>query len=281
MAQSQIVAERLRANGFVVELLEIATSGDIVRDRPIWEIGGQGVFVKEVQRAVIEQRADIAVHSAKDLPSSFAAEGLVLACVPERGDPRDALVGCTVAELREGAVIATGSRRRQALLAHLRPDLNFVGLRGNIPSRVAAGESEGVDASVVAVAGAALVGLADRLSDILSVETMVPQIGQGALAIECGEDDDEVRAALAAIEHTDSRRAVDAERAFLRRLGGGCEQPVGAHAIIDGNEISIVGVIASVDGRQLFRGARRGNSADIGTALAEELLDNGAGRLVG
>ena len=276
-AQAGHVAERLgAATGRLVELVLVETAGDRLRDRPIGEIGGQGVFTKEVQHAVLEGRADVAVHSAKDLPSSWTTEGLVLACVPERADPRDALAGSTLADLREGATIATGSARRRTQLAHLRPDLRFVGLRGNIPARVARADDPDVDAIVVAVAGVAWVGLADRLADVLDVAVMVPQIGQGALAIECRADDPSTIEAVATIEHGPSRRRVDAERAFLARLGGGCELPVGAHATLDARgHLHVVALIASADGAEIVRGEAHGDGPEVGTALAQRLLDEG------
>ena len=276
-AQAGHVAERLTAaTGRPVELVLIETTGDRVRDRPIWEIGGQGVFTKEVQNAVIEGRADIAVHSAKDLPSSWTTEGLVLASVPERADPRDALAGVALAALAPGATIATGSTRRRTQLAHLRPDLQFVGLRGNIPTRIARADAPDVDAVVVAVAGATWVGLADRLADVFEVSTMVPQVGQGALAIECRADDAATREAVAALEHAASRRRVDAERAFLAHLGGGCELPVGAHATIDGHgRLHVVALIASADGREVVRGAAEGDDPSVGASLAARLLADG------
>jgi hydroxymethylbilane synthase len=279
-AQSGLIAERLRAAGHAVEMVLVETSGDTNRHLPIWEIGGRGVFVKEVQRAVLDDRADLAVHSAKDLPSSIHADGLVLACVPKRGDPRDALAGSTLADLKHGATVATGSRRRQAQLAHVRRDLQFTGLRGNIPKRVAAGRSPGVDASIVALAGARLVGLESQLDQVFEPDEMVPQVGQGALAIECRSDDDELRAILATIEDVVSRRAVDAERAFLARLGGGCELPVGAYAVVHGDEIRITGIVGSLDGAQLFKAQLSGTDQQVGARLAERLLDLGAGALL-
>ena len=281
-AQSQAVADQLTAlTGLTVELALVETMGDLVRDRSIAEIGGHGVFVKEVQRAVLDGHADIAVHSAKDLPSSFHAEGLVLACVPERGDARDALVGHTLASLPHGGVVATGSQRRQSQLANMRPDLRFVGLRGNIPTRIAKADEPGIDASLVAVAGARWVGLEARLAHVFSVHDMVPQIGQGAMAIECRSDDLATREALAQLEHAVSRRAVDTERAFLAHLGGGCELPVGAHALIDRHgAITITGVIASLNGRELFRETITGDHPEIGAKLAASLLAAGASNLL-
>jgi hydroxymethylbilane synthase len=281
-AQSEAVAAQLAAiTGVPVELAFVETMGDLVRDRSIAEIGGRGVFVKEVQRAVLDGHADIAVHSAKDLPSSFHAEGLMLACVPERGDARDALVGHTLASLPLGGVVATGSQRRQSQLAHMRPDLAFVGLRGNIPTRVAKADQPGIDASLVAVTGARWVGLEHRLAYLFTVDEMIPQIGQGAMAIECRVGDHTTREALALLEHAVSRRAVDTERAFLAHLGGGCELPVGAHAAVDGRGvITITGVIASLDGRQLFRETMSGDEVEIGANLAASLLAAGAAELL-
>ncbi|MCU1345907.1 MAG: porphobilinogen deaminase, partial [Acidimicrobiia bacterium] len=175
--------------------------------------------------------------------------------------------------------VATGSARRQAQLAHLRPDLVFVGLRGNIPSRVAAAAQH--DAVIVAVAGVTWVGLADRLAQTFEVTEMIPQIGQGALALECREGEHDVLEACAALEHGDSRRAVDAERAFLARLGGGCELPVGAYATVtsDGS-LRLIGLLASTDGATLLRGERSGDGAHIGAELAEELLTRGGSALL-
>ena len=278
------------ATGRHVELVLVETTGDKVRDRPIWEIGGRGVFTKEVQAAVLDGRADLAVHSAKDLPSSWITDGLVLAAVPERGDPRDALAGRPLDHLHQGATVATGSVRRRTQLAHRRPDLHFVGLRGNIPTRIARARPAGqaataddglADAIVVAVAGATWVGLGAHLVQRFGVDEMVPQVGQGALAIECRVDDDETRAVATAIEHAASRRCVDAERSFLARLGGGCDLPVGAHAVLDAHgRLHVTGLIASADGATVLRDAAEGDDIDIGARLADRLLVEGD-RLLG
>jgi hydroxymethylbilane synthase len=281
-AQSQAVANKLAAlTGVPVELAFVETMGDLVRDRSIAEIGGRGVFVKEVQRAVLDGHADLAVHSAKDLPSSFHTDGLMLACVPERGDARDALVGHTLSSLPRHGVVATGSQRRQSQLANMRPDLTFVGLRGNIPTRVAKADQPGIDASLVAVAGALWVGLEHRLTHLFTVDEMVPQIGQGAMAIECRTNDSATQEALALLEHAHSRRAVDTERSFLAHLGGGCELPVGAHAVIDAHGgITVTGVIASLDGRQIYRDTFSGDDVEIGAKLAAALMGAGAADLL-
>lgn len=281
--QAEHVARLLSdVTGAPVELVFVETAGDRQRDRSIAEIGGRGVFTKEVQQAVLDGRADLAAHSAKDLPSSWTTPGLVLASVPARRDPRDALVGSTLDGLPRGAVVATGSVRRQAQLAHLRPDLRFVGLRGNIPTRVARADADDVDAVVVAMTGVGWVGLAERVAEALAVDVLVPQVGQGAMAIECREDDEATQAALAAIEDPASRRCVDAERAFLARLGGGCDLPVGAYAEVGGRDamLRIRGVIASLDGRVVLRDERLGEGPASGAELAEALLAGGGDALL-
>jgi len=191
--QAEHVAARLRAldPGLEVELVLVETQGDQRLDVPIWELGGKGVFAKEVQTAVLDGRADLAVHSAKDLPSG-SVPGLVLGAVPERGDPRDALVGSTLAALPSGAEVATGSLRRQAQLAAVRPDLRFVGLRGNMATRLAKAADH--DAVVVAATALDRLGLADRIAERLAPEVVLPQVGQGALAVECREGDEIGRA---------------------------------------------------------------------------------------
>jgi hydroxymethylbilane synthase len=276
VAQTSHVAGRLRERGHEVELVTVSTQGDRDRTTPLHELGGRGIFTKEVQLAVLDGRADIAVHSAKDLPASLTTEGLRLACVPARHDARDALVGCAFADLPTGATVATGSVRRQAQLSALRPDLHFVGLRGNIPTRVARADDPDVDASLVALAGVQWVGLEHRIASMFSVDQMVPQVGQGALALECLVDADEISDALRELQHEPSRRAVDTERAFLARLGGGCDVPVGAHAFIrpDGL-IEITGVIAT-DLQpgvvpDIARGTLVGDTPMVGVALANML----------
>lgn len=259
-----------------VELVVVDTTGDRLASASIASLGGKGVFVKEVQAAVLDGRADLAVHSAKDLPSQ-TFEGLVLAAVPERGDPRDALVGSPLAELRPGAVVATGSARRRAQLADLRPDLTFTGLRGNIPTRLE--KAAQYDAIVVAAVALERLGLAGHVAEVLPASVMVPQVGQGALAVECRDDDGATRERLASIEHRDSRRAVDAERGFLAELGGDCDLPAGAFAEVDGDDVHLVGLLASLDGRIVLR--HRANSTrpdELGRDVAGHLLDRAGGR---
>ena len=190
-----------------VEVVALSTEGDRRTDVPLSEIGGKGVFATEVQAALLDGRADVAVHSAKDLPAR-TPDGLVIAAVPERGDVRDALVGCRLVDLPTDGVVATGSARRRVQLAHLRPDLRFEDLRGNMATRIARSERDDVDAVVVAAVALHRLGLADRLTDVLPATLMVPQVAQGALAVECRSDDAALRELLAGIEHAASRRAV-------------------------------------------------------------------------
>ena len=214
--------------GLEIEFVVVDTEGDRRLDVPISEFGGKGVFAKEVQTAVLDGRADFAVHSAKDLPST-TVPGLTLAAVPERGDPRDALVGGRLGDLPMGATVATGSMRRRVQLAQIRPDLVFTELRGNMATRL----SKVPDGGAIVVAAVALqrLQLAEHLSEVISEDELVPQVGQGALGVECREGDDVIIGMLQAIEHGPSRRRVDAERAFLVELGGDCDLPAGAHAV--------------------------------------------------
>ena len=269
--------------GVDVEVIVISTEGDRRTDVPIEAIGGRGVFVKEVQAAVLDGRADFAVHSAKDLPSSadLQPDGLVIGGVPERADPRDVLVGSTLDGLPTGGLVATGSVRRRAQLANLRPDLSFTGLRGNIDTRLDKAKSEGIDAIVMAAAALQRLGKEDEIGELLAPEVLVPQVAQGALAIECRADDDDVLRALREIEHRPSRRAVDAERAFLAELGGGCDLPVGALAATtaDDEGLELRGLIASYDGRIVLRDRVSGTDPSaLGRDLASALLDGAGAR---
>ncbi len=207
------------------ELIIVTTTGDARTDAPIHQLGGQGVFVKEVQRCVIDGHADVAVHSAKDLPASTPST-LLLAAIPERADVRDALVGSKLADLRHGAVVGTGAVRRRAQLRSVRPDLEFGELRGNVDTRLI--KATQFDAVVLASAALGRLGRDDAISELLDIDVMVPQVAQGALAVECRSDDTSTRAALHSIDDPKLHREVDAERAYLAALGGGCDLPVGA-----------------------------------------------------
>lgn len=267
-------AERVGARlGRGVEYVLVTTTGDRDQTSELHAIGGQGVFTKEVQQAVLDGRADIAVHSAKDL-RPMTPPGLVLAAIPERADARDALVGCTFDALPTGARIGTGSVRRRAQLAAARPDLLFGPLRGNIETRLRKRVENGYDAVVVAVAALERLGLAGEIAEVLEPAVLLPQVGQGALAVETRTDDAATIRRVRAIDDATAHRAVDAERAFLAELGGGCDVPCGALAVLDGNEIVLDALLASLDGHVVLRTRVGGDDpADVGVTAARDLLD--------
>jgi hydroxymethylbilane synthase len=273
--------------GLDVEVSVVRTRGDQDASAPLDQIGGQGVFVTEVEAAVADGRADAAVHSAKDMPSVMAPS-FVLGAVPPRADPRDALVGCRLAELPAGALIATGSARRRAQLAYLRPDLVFRDLRGNMARRVAAAGVGGVTAVVVALAAMERLGWLDQVTDVLDPVDLLPQAGQGAIAVQCRADDERTRTLLAAVDHEATHRALRAERAVLATLGGSCTVPVGALAAeVDGapgtaRALRVSGLVASADGHTMIRLSREGHDPEaIGTAVARALLEGGGAAIEG
>lgn len=274
--QAERVIELL---GVPAELVVVSTRGDERTEVPIHAMGGTGVFVQEVGQRVLEGDADVAVHSAKDLPST-TEPGLALAAVPERGDPRDALVGRRLDDVPTGGRIGTGSVRRRAQLAHLRPDLTFGELRGNIPTRLE--KADRFDGIVVAAAALDRLGFDDRIAERLPPAVMLPQVAQGALAVECRADDEDTRARLSAIDDPVGRAAVTAERSYLGRLGGGCNLPVGAHGRVtaDGT-VELEALLASLDGRIALRARDRGPDPEaLGIRVADQLLDGCGGRLL-
>ncbi len=281
--QARHVADLLTAvdPDLEIDLVVVRTSGDRRLDVPIWELGGKGVFVAEVRTAVLDGDADLAVHSAKDLPA-VPLDGLVLAAVPERADPRDSLVGGTLDGLAPGALVATGSVRRRSQLAWHRPDLRFCGVRGNIATRLGKVGTDGIDAVVVAAAALDRLGLSDSADEVLDASVLLPQVGQGALAVECRDADDALRSLLAAVEHEPSRRAVDAERGFLAELGGDCDLPAGAYATArgSGGGVQVTGMVASADGHVVLRHVVDGDDDDpasVGRRVARHLLDEAGG----
>jgi hydroxymethylbilane synthase len=272
--QAEVVASQLRAAhpGLEVELVLVETTGDRRHDVPLHVIGGQGVFVKEVQQAVLEGQADVAVHSAKDLPST-ATPGLTIGAFGPRRDPRDVLIGCMFNDLADGATVATGSVRRRAQLAARRPDLQFVELRGNIHTRL--GKVPEGGAIVMAAAALEVLGITSQLAestpvDFMGVEMMVPQVGQGAVAVECRDDRAGASASelLATIDHRPTRQAVACERAFLAELGSGCALPVGAHAVTGtGGLLCLRTFLAGPGG--IHEGTHEGSTADAPRWAAE------------
>jgi len=277
--QTEFIARQLAVD---VELVIVETDGDTTQatNTPIETLGGQGIFVKAVEAAVLDGRADFAVHSAKDLPS-VTEEGLSLACIPARGDPRDALIGCTLEALPPRAVVATGSVRRRAQLAARRPDVVFENLRGNIATRLK--KSGGYDAIVMAYVALLRLEIHNVDVHVLDPSVMLPQVAQGAIAVECRAADDDIRTLLGGIEHRPSRLAVNAERAFLARLGGACDLPAGAYATVqpDG-QIEMHTLLASLDGSSVLRRTDTGNDGrSLGTRMAETLLyEDGGERLL-
>ncbi len=269
--QAERVAGMLGAD---TELVIVTTTGDARPDTPISAMGGTGVFVKEVQQAVLDGRADLAVHSAKDLPSTPPPEGLVLAAFPERADPRDALVGSTLAGLRPGAVVASGSVRRRAQLAAIHAAIEFAELRGSLLTRLE--KAAQFDAVVVAVAALDRLGLRDRADEVLDPSVMMPQVGQGALAVECRADDTATGDRVAAVNDETVARAVAAERAFLAGLSGGCDLPCGALATATDTGLVLQGMIAAPDGSTVLRHAVEGGEPEaLGVRLFTELLEHG------
>jgi hydroxymethylbilane synthase len=286
LRQTELVGALLRDAhpGLEVEPVVVRTRGDQDVSTPLDVLGGQGVFVTEVERAVTDGRADAAVHSAKDMPSVMAPD-VVLGAVPRRGDPRDGLVGTTLASLRPGALVATGSARRRAQLASLRPDLVFTSLRGNMARRVAAATDGRASAVVVAVAAMARLGWEDQLTDVLDPVDVLPRVGQGALAVQCRADDAPTRRLLAPLDDGQSHLALRAERAVLAWLGGNCSVPVGAYAepvASAGGWLRLTALVASGDGRRMVRLTRHGDDPEaLGAEVARALVENGGAAIEG
>jgi hydroxymethylbilane synthase len=277
LLQAQFVQAQLSAHGIKSELVHVDTSGDTRADVPLASLAGQGAFAVEIQRAVLNGEADVAVHSAKDLPG-LTPPGLTLASVPERRDPADVLVGRSLAGLGPGATVATGSPRRRALLLERRPDLRVVDLRGNMAKRLSQAGSDGVDAVVTAAAALERLGESGRVAERLDPQWFVPQVGQGALALEVRDDDLDSKAVLAKITVADAMEAVLAERAFLAELGVGCSIPAGAHAVLAKGVISLLGVMLAADGSRSVRGSVEGREpSTLGKQLAVQLRDRDGG----
>lgn len=281
LAQTYAIRDALLAAwpGLEVGVEQITTKGDLILDRPLSAIGDKGLFVSEIEQAMRERRVDLAVHSAKDLPSELPPD-MALAALPARENPLDALVslrGERLAELPEGARVGTSSLRRACQLRAIRPDLRVADLRGNVDTRLRKLREGQYDAIVLAAAGLRRLGLAGEITELLSPAQMLPAVSQGALGIEARAGDAELAALLAPLDHPATRLAVTTERAFLARLGGGCQVPIAAYAQAEGDQIQLGGMVGARDGR-VVRGARRGPAANpsaLGTALADELLANG------
>jgi len=285
--QAEHVSALLRQShpGLHVELVPISTQGDRIQDRSLAAIGGKGLFIKELEVALEERRADIAVHSMKDVPGDVPA-GFMIAVVLQRADPLDALVTSKATRLEDlprGARIGSSSLRRQAQLLAARPDLRIEPLRGNVDTRLRKLDAGEMDAIILACAGLIRLGLQARIAARLDPRVSLPAVSQGVIGIECRTDDAPTRSLLDVLDHPATRTAMDAERAFAHRLGGSCQSPIAAHATIDGDRLTLEGLVAEPDGSRLLRDALTGSvhdPADLGRRLAERILELGAGPLL-
>ena len=286
LCQARIVADLIEARiGAATELVTLKTSGDRLQDVSLAKLGGKGLFVKELEEALLDGRADLAVHSAKDLPAALPAE-LALVAFPERADPRDALVarerGASLESLPRGARVGTGSVRRSAQLRRLRPDLEIVALRGNVPTRLRKLDEQGLDAVVLACAGLERLGLADRIDERIDPERMLPAVAQGALAIEARRGNAAAEAA-AALDHAPSAAQVSAERGVLVRLEADCNVPLAAHAEHQGDRLRLRALLAANDGGRVAQAEAEAPATDaaaLGASVAEALLLDGGAEIL-
>ena len=280
--QAEHVADRLRAlpESPDVELEFIQTEGDKILDVALSKLPGKAFFTKELEQAILDGRVHMAVHSMKDVETQLP-DGLTIGAVLERADPRDILIGrdgMGLDDLPEGAKVGTSSLRRTAFLLRWRPDLEIADLRGNVPTRIGKLDDGEYDAIVLAAAGVTRLGMGDRITDWFTDEILLPAVSQGAIAIEIRDDDETTRGFVDALEHAGTRQAVTAERAFLRRVEGGCQIPVGAHATVDDGQLTLKAAICSLDGTAAVDGVITGPpdaAADLGLELAVDLLDRG------
>lgn len=271
--------------GLTVELVPMVTEGDRILDRALAEVGGKGLFIKELEVAMFEGRAELAVHSMKDVPAELP-EGMLLAAVLERADPRDAFVSNrfrSLSELPHGARVGTSSLRRQCQLRNARPDLEIRQLRGNVDTRLRKLDEGHYDAIILAAAGLKRLGLDARIASLVPVEASLPAVGQGVIGIECRADDGRTRRLVGVLEHGPTRTCLDAERAFAARLQGSCQSPVAGFARFDGDRLHVRGLVGAPDGSQVFAdeiAGGTGEAAALGGRLASRLLEAGAGPLL-
>jgi hydroxymethylbilane synthase len=284
--QAEFVREQLfQQAGVETEIIIIKTSGDKMQHTSLSEIGGQGIFIKELEEALLGRTIDIAVHSVKDVPTDIR-RGLSFPAICQRADVRDCIVSAnnaTLTTLRQGARIGTGSLRRQAQLRHVRPDLDVRDLRGNVDTRLRKVESGEYDAVVLAKAGLDRLGAAHRISEILSPEVCLPAVGQGAIGVECRADDTESNDILEKLNHAETRAAIRAERTLLAALQGGCQVPLGAWARIDRDELILEACVCSADGQQYVRQRLAGSPDDpsaLGERMAALLIEAGANNIL-
>ncbi|HKX00167.1 MAG TPA: hydroxymethylbilane synthase [Bryobacteraceae bacterium] len=275
--QAHWIAARLAERGSETRIEIIKTTGDKITDVPLAKVGTKGLFTKEIEEALLDGRIDLAVHSLKDLPTELPA-GLAIAAIPERADARDAMVGARLSDLAPGAKVGTSSLRRAAQLRAVRPDLAVEPVRGNLDTRLRKLNEGQYRAIVLASAGLTRLGWADRVAEIFSPDVMCPAVGQGALAVETRAAG-EAAGVCSVLDHAATRAAVTAERGVLAALGGGCQVPIGAHAVMDGDVLRIIGVVIAPDGTKLIRDTDHGapaNAEQIGRRLGAALLGKGA-----
>jgi len=280
--QARWIKARLEERGEACRIEIIRTTGDKITDVPLAQVGSKGLFTKEIEEALLRGDVDLAVHSMKDLPTELP-EGLTIAAVPAREDPRDALIGKKLSELAAGSKVGTSSLRRAAQLRALRPDLRVESLRGNLDTRLRKLDEGRYDAIVLAAAGLKRMGWENRIAEVLSTDYMCPAVGQGALAIETRAGHGDAERICRALDHAETRLAVAAERALLAALGGGCQVPIGAYAQVDGDEVRLTAVVCTPDGDRLLRRNATGATLDpesLGNRLAQELLGAGADEIL-
>jgi hydroxymethylbilane synthase len=279
--QANYIAERIRKElGYEVELIKIVTKGDKILDVPLAKVGGKGLFVKEIEEAMLRNEIDIAVHSLKDVPTYFP-EGLDLVAITEREDPRDAFLSVeynSIYEMKKGEILGTSSLRRKSQVIQLKPELDIKDLRGNVDTRIRKMEEGQYKGIILAYAGLKRLGLENKVKQIFSPEEMIPAVAQGFLGIEGRKNDDKIKEVIKVLNHKESELRAKAERAFLKTLEGGCQVPIAAYAEINGESLSIVGYISDLEGKRVFKGkisGRKEDAEEIGTKLAERLLNEG------
>ena len=280
--QARWIQVRIQSFGMETRIEIIHTTGDTITDVALSKVGTKGLFTKEIEEALLAGAIDLAVHSLKDMPTELP-EGLTLAAIPEREDPRDAMVGRSLGSLALKAKIGTSSLRRAAQLRARRPDLNIENIRGNVDTRLRKLDEGQYDAIVLASAGLRRLGCENRITELLDPDVMCPAVGQGALAVETRADGGEAEQFAKQLEHRESRVAVTAERAVLRALGGGCQVPIGAYATVDGEMVQLRAIIVSPDGTEIIRKRASGASRDaevLGRALGDELLAQGGRQIL-
>ncbi len=284
--QANHIADRIRKElGYEVELIKIVTKGDKILDVPLAKVGGKGLFVKEIEEAMLRNEIDIAVHSLKDVPTYFP-EGLDLVAVTEREDPRDAFLSVeyeNIYQMEEGDILGTSSLRRKSQVMQLKPKLNIQDLRGNVDTRIRKMEEGQYKGIILAYAGLKRLGLQNKVKQVFSPEEMIPAVAQGFLGIEGRKNDDKIKDVIKILNHKESELRAKAERAFLKTLEGGCQVPIAAYAEIKGDELSIIGYISDLEGKRVFKDkitGKKENAEEIGIKLAEKLLNEGGKKVL-